>query len=188
MKKTIVNILDDIDGSVGAETVIFSYRGVRYEIDLSPAHVAAFDTAIGRFLDRARRTGRDHLSVPYRPAARTAADSGTDAAIRDWARRERPDIVVNSRGRIKESIVEAYRNRHRDIPPHLQPPAPPVKATATKVPAKKTPATKAAPASNGNHTRPVPTVAFTPAGEPAAPVPARRGRSAARGAAVRQSR
>ena len=44
MAKTVITqITDDLDGSNGAETISFGYRGTTYEIDLGRKNANAFD-------------------------------------------------------------------------------------------------------------------------------------------------
>ena len=43
MAKTVITqITDDLDGSTGAETISFAYRGTTYEIDLGRRNASAF--------------------------------------------------------------------------------------------------------------------------------------------------
>ncbi|GAA2021801.1 hypothetical protein GCM10009819_00400 [Agromyces tropicus] len=57
-KRTIVTLVDDIDGSEAAETVSFSVEGVDYEIDLSAANATALRNVLQPFAAAARRTNR----------------------------------------------------------------------------------------------------------------------------------
>ena len=39
MKKTQGVLVDDIDGGAADDTIVFAFKGVSYEIDLSEAHI-----------------------------------------------------------------------------------------------------------------------------------------------------
>jgi hypothetical protein len=56
-----VHVLDDIDGSEGAEAVQFSYLGIDYEIYLTKENRAALQGALQTFVHAARK-------VPSTPA------------------------------------------------------------------------------------------------------------------------
>ncbi|MDC4232380.1 Lsr2 family protein [Actinomyces sp. B33] len=100
MKKTRVELVDDIDGTIAARTVSFAFDGVSYEIDLSEENISEFRDALGRWIDAGRRTGG--RAVRSRKAS-SAIDSGK---IREWARAN--GIEVSDRGRIPAEIVEKY--------------------------------------------------------------------------------
>ena len=53
-KKTVVTVVDDLDGSESAETVTFAYGGTTYEIDLGPANRDALNAALSPFISAAR--------------------------------------------------------------------------------------------------------------------------------------
>lgn len=110
-RKVIHQLVDDLDGTVlepgHGETVLFSLDGVSYEIDLTDENAAQL---------------RETLS-PYRAAARKVARSGGRgtarattnpqiAAIREWAQAQ--GLPVSTRGRIPESITQAYEAAHEN--------------------------------------------------------------------------
>lgn len=103
-KKTVVTLVDDIDGSDAAETVSFAIDGTSYEIDLSADNAAAFRAALQPYVDAGRRTPRRG----GRRGASTAASSATSKEIRAWA--EANGIEVPSRGRIPATVQERYRD------------------------------------------------------------------------------
>ncbi len=102
-KKSVVQLLDDIDGSLATQSVSFAFDGVSYEIDLNDAHAAEIRDAFAPWIARAQRIGG-------RKATRSAAapaPSGSDAAkIREWARAR--GIEVSERGRIPAEVRNAY--------------------------------------------------------------------------------
>ena len=111
MAKTVITqITDDLDGSNGAETVTFSYRGTNYEIDLGRRNASAFDKLMKPYVDAGRkvtagRGGRRQSSNGRR--GRSASDV---AAIREWARAQ--GFAVSDRGRISANIMDAYNAAH----------------------------------------------------------------------------
>jgi hypothetical protein len=107
MRKIIVVLEDDLDGSEADETLNFSVDGTEYEIDLTTEHANELRSALSRYTNVARKTsgGRG------RPAGRKSTTGGTDsAAIRLWAVEN--GLQVNTRGRIQADIVEKYQAAH----------------------------------------------------------------------------
>lgn len=106
-KRHIVEIIDDIDktpvGDNGGSHT-FSLDGRAYEIDLSEKNAALLKDALASFIEAGRRAGRTGATVA--PGTRTRPRSETDA-IREWARAN--GYEVNDRGRIAETIIQAYR-------------------------------------------------------------------------------
>ena len=100
--KTVVSVVDDIDGSENAETVTFSYGGTTYEIDLARKNRDALNAALSPFIEAARSAGR---------GARRSRAQGEDdaAAIRAWASSH--GIEVSARGRIPRNVLDQYKNR-----------------------------------------------------------------------------
>jgi len=114
MAKTVITrIVDDLDGSNGAETISFGYRGTNYEIDLGKRNASAFDKLMKPYVDAARkvttaRGGRRALSNGRRGSRSRAANEM--AAIREWARAK--GFHVSDRGRISASIMDEYNAAH----------------------------------------------------------------------------
>ena len=79
MAKTVITqVTDDLDGSTGAETISFAYRGTTYEIDLGRRNASAFDKMMKPYLDAARkvtapRGGRRGSNNGRRAARRSSA-------------------------------------------------------------------------------------------------------------------
>lgn len=101
--KTLVSVVDDIDGSEDAQTVSFTYGGQTYEIDLAARNREALSAALAPFIAAARSSkgGRDR-----RAGARFEDDA---AAIRRWAAEN--GVHVSERGRIPRNVREQYENR-----------------------------------------------------------------------------
>ncbi|QPK81507.1 Lsr2 family protein [Schaalia sp. ZJ405] len=102
MKKTIVELIDDIDGTVAERTVPFAFNGVTYEIDLSSEHIAEFTQAMERWIGAGRRTGGRVVVRSGQPVRQSEASK-----IREWAKDN--GVEVNERGRIPAAIVAQYR-------------------------------------------------------------------------------
>lgn len=108
-QRTVIELIDDLtdelipDGQ--GQTIAFAFRGVSYEIDLSDASVAAFDSAIAPYIERGRRIdGRKGRS---RAAAAESAGQVDTKAVRAWA--EASGIEVSARGRLSADVVNRYR-------------------------------------------------------------------------------
>lgn len=104
-RRTIRTIIDDFDGTEGAETRSFSLGGQDYEIDLVEAHWRELLLAVEPFTDAARNP-----SAPGRRTGRTAAHRRHTAAVRAWAKKRYPDLP--ERGRIPDHIVAEYDRQH----------------------------------------------------------------------------
>ncbi len=100
-KKVITEVLDDIDGSAGAETVYFGYKGTSYEIDLSNKNAEKLEKALEPFVEAARKVARGSSSS--RPRSTSSVDLN---AVRAWAAEN--DIQVAPRGRVAASVIEQY--------------------------------------------------------------------------------
>jgi len=95
--------IDDIDGGEAAGTVRFGLDGVGYEIDLSAEHTKELHTALGKYIDHARKAG-----AASRRAPRSRAASAVDTtAVRTWAREQ--GIDIKDRGRVPADIVAKYQ-------------------------------------------------------------------------------
>ena len=122
VQKTTVTLVDDLDGGDAEESVEFGLEGVAYEIDLSDSHAQALREALADYVAHARRTGGRRT-----PTRRARAGNGTPAsrpsgaapvtvdreqskAIREWARSQ--GLEVSDRGRIPNSVTEAYQQAH----------------------------------------------------------------------------
>jgi hypothetical protein len=101
MTKSIIEIIiDDIDGTEGAVTIEFSYKGISYEIDLAERQEAKMDKALDPFIAAATRVSKRGNK---RPAAGPSKSLG---AVREWARAN--GYEVSERGRVPKSVLEAY--------------------------------------------------------------------------------
>jgi hypothetical protein len=101
--KTVVSVVDDIDGTENAETVTFAYGGSTYEIDLASKNRDALNAALSPFIAAARSAGRNRGRAS---ASRTDDDA---ASVRAWAAEN--GIHVSERGRIPRHVRDQYNNR-----------------------------------------------------------------------------
>ncbi len=110
-----VMLIDDLDGSEGAETIRYSVDGQEYEIDLSEKNAERFRSVLKEFMDVSRPVEQPPVLTltPARATRRqSSGGSGRDdiAQIRAWA--ESQGMDVSARGRIKKEIIDAYDQAH----------------------------------------------------------------------------
>ena len=98
---------DDLDGSVAAETIQFSFGGTAYEIDLSRANAKAFAKTMAPYIGAARK-----VRAPRRTAAKSARRGGVRdlGEIREWASQN--GYQVSERGRVAGAVLDAYDADH----------------------------------------------------------------------------
>jgi hypothetical protein len=103
-RKTIVEWVDDIDGTAAAETVTFTIDGSRFEIDLSEKNATKLRDVMGGWIDASRRSG--HRAARGSQPTRDPAES---TKARKWAVDNGFD--VGPRGRLRSEVLVAYRSR-----------------------------------------------------------------------------
>jgi hypothetical protein len=110
--KTIISLIDDLDGESADETVRFGLDGAPYEIDLSEKNATKLRESLAPFVAAARRTGGRQAQSRRGTRTPSRRTGGTDrtADIREWARSN--GYTVSDRGRIASNIVEAYDKAH----------------------------------------------------------------------------
>jgi Lsr2 len=91
---------DDLHGGPADETVRFAYDGTQYEIDLSSENAQALRSALGKYIEHARRASAAHRQIR---GGRKRADT---SAVREWAKAHGKE--VNDRGRIPASVMKEY--------------------------------------------------------------------------------
>lgn len=102
-RQVVEEILDDIDGSPGAETVRFGYQGQDYEIDITPDRHKELADALSDLIEKGRRVRRDKPKVKT-----TRGKSDLDLAeVRRWAAEH--GIEVAARGRVPNNVLDKYR-------------------------------------------------------------------------------
>ncbi len=105
--KTIVRLIDDVDGSEAAETVRFSMDAVAYEIDLNTANAAVLRSVLAPYIAAGRKTSTVRIVRAQAGASRAPANRDENQRIRQWA--AQTGRVLKPRGRIPAQVVEAYR-------------------------------------------------------------------------------
>ena len=104
-RKVSLVIMDDLDGSPGAEAVSFGLDGVSYEIDLAPPNKARLADAVAPYITAGRRVSRR-----ARLAGRPVGARVDRAAVRAWAREA--GLAVSARGRISADVMCQYEAAH----------------------------------------------------------------------------
>ncbi|MCW3159654.1 Lsr2 family protein [Micropruina sp. KQZ13P-5] len=101
-RTTVIVMEDDLDGGAADQQVTFAIDGVSYEIDLNNSNADRLRGLLEPFVAKARRTGgrRSPSAGPRRNRADWLSD------VRTWARAN--GHQVSSRGRIAQSVVDAY--------------------------------------------------------------------------------
>lgn len=109
-QRTIVRLIDDIDGGEADETVEFSFRGQAFEIDLAAEHIKEMAEFLGPFMEAGRKTSAPTIrGRATRSVASAAARREDYNDVRRWAAEN--GYTVSNRGRIAREVLEAYRNR-----------------------------------------------------------------------------
>lgn len=101
VEKITRETIDDIDGTSGAQTVLFGWNSRQYEIDLGDKNRQRLEDALRPFVDAARESTRDR-----RKRAPGPRSSSNLAAIREWAKSNGYD--VSDRGRVPAAVRDAY--------------------------------------------------------------------------------
>ena len=111
-KATVEVLVDDLDGSEGAETVRLGWNGDWRELDLSRKNLAALSKALDKYWDVGRAVSMD--GQPSRRSRRSTTPSSSRSAramrdpkvIRAWATEN--GIAVPARGRIPGDVERQY--------------------------------------------------------------------------------
>lgn len=120
--RTIVQLIDDIDGTDASETVSFGLDGVTYEIDLRDEHAEQLRTALGEWTVHARRVAgrvstKKVATVTASPTKKVQNMNGTrngkhsPREMRDWARSNGFEDVPD-KGRVSQVIQDAFAAAH----------------------------------------------------------------------------
>jgi hypothetical protein len=109
-RETIVQLVDDLDGSPAESTVRFGLDGIAYEIDLSEKNENELRTKLGPFLEAATRV---RAEVRRGRGKGPTTDKERNTAIRAWALSE--GVELAQRGRIANVVQEAYEANDGDM-------------------------------------------------------------------------
>jgi Lsr2 len=123
-QRTVVSLVDDLDGTEANETVEYALDGVTYEIDLNDENAKQLREVLGPYISAARRTGGLRSTGGRSRSSSSSSSSGSSSgrgvvgrsreamkAIRDWAKSE--GWAVSDRGRLPNNVVEAYEATHK---------------------------------------------------------------------------
>lgn len=105
-QQTIIQLLDDLDGSEASETIVFGLDGRTYEIDLNDKNAAKLRKALEPYADKGRKLSQTRGGGRRGGTTQAAASNGDTAQIRAWAKENGYD--VNDRGRVPAEIKAAY--------------------------------------------------------------------------------
>ena len=114
MAKAMVEVLvDDLDGSEGAETVRIGWNGEWRELELSKKNLSALSRALDRYWDVSRPVSRDGRASGRRRSVRARSSRSTKgtrdpSVIRAWAIDN--GIAVPGRGRIPGDVERQYND------------------------------------------------------------------------------
>ncbi|MFK4298102.1 hypothetical protein ABH924_003263 [Arthrobacter sp. GAS37] len=103
----VVEVIDDLDGSPNAVARTFSLDGISYQIDLTEENFNALQQSLAPFMASARRT---RGSSRQQPRGRQPLSRQELAKIREWALAN--GHQVSSRGRVRQSIIDAHAAEH----------------------------------------------------------------------------
>jgi hypothetical protein len=108
MARTVAVVMtDDLDGSSAAETVMFGFEGVTYEIDLSERNRARLQRDLAPYVAAGRRVSRSRRRAG---SDRQPGPRVDRAAVRAWAKDN--GLKVSERGRISAEVISQYEAAH----------------------------------------------------------------------------
>lgn len=108
-QKTVVSLVDDLDGSEADETVEFGLDGVSYELDLSEDNATALRNALSDYIEHARRSGGRRAGGGGGRRASSRRNNGSGTGGRATVDRER---LPNVR-RVRSGSVGSRATRWR---------------------------------------------------------------------------
>lgn len=113
-RRIVHQLVDDIDGTlleVGeGETVHFSLNGISYEIDLTTDNAQELRSVLEPYIAAGRRSSVAGAARSSSTRKRAGSRNPETSAIREWANAN--GHKVSERGRIPETVLEAYRAAH----------------------------------------------------------------------------
>ncbi|MFC4858384.1 histone-like nucleoid-structuring protein Lsr2 [Actinophytocola glycyrrhizae] len=118
-QRTILELVDDLDGGKADETVTFALDGVEFEIDLSADHAAALRNTLAEFVGHARRIGGRKQRSAGAPKTNGNSNSNGNGngkpdtqAVREWARSQGEQVA--ERGRVPQALVIRFQEAHQN--------------------------------------------------------------------------
>jgi hypothetical protein len=117
-KATVEVLVDDLDGSPGAETVQLGWNGEWRELELSKRNMSSLAKALDRYWNVSRPASEAGRSRRRRASKATTSSRSAKATakrnpklIRAWATEN--GIPVPGRGRIPGAVERQYNEAHR---------------------------------------------------------------------------
>jgi nucleoid-associated protein Lsr2 len=109
-KATVQVLIDDLDGSDGAQTVTLGWNGDWREIDLSKRNLASLDRTLDRYWSVGRPVSANGQTTrrgrPTKSSSASAKGKRDPKVIRAWATENR--IAVPARGRIPADVERQF--------------------------------------------------------------------------------
>ncbi len=107
VQRVQIELIDDLNGEVAQETVRFGMDGTEYEIDLTTENAEKLRSALSEYVDKARKARSGRKSQGGQQSTSTGRSKRENTQqIRQWAQEN--GYNPSSRGRITQSIVDAY--------------------------------------------------------------------------------
>ncbi|HEX2132624.1 MAG TPA: Lsr2 family protein [Actinophytocola sp.] len=108
-QKTVLELVDDLDGGPADESVTFALDGVEFVIDLSEENAARLRDTLAEFVGHARRTGgrKQRGKAAAAPATNGKPDT---QAVREWARSQGEEVA--ERGRVPQALLTRFQEAH----------------------------------------------------------------------------
>jgi hypothetical protein len=114
-REQTIRILDDIDGSPDAATILFGLDDQSYEIDLSVRNEVRLREILSPYIEVATKVRKEPVRGKGRGRAtvtRPAGDKERNLALRAWSIEN--GIELPGRGRIAAAVLTAYETRDVD--------------------------------------------------------------------------
>jgi hypothetical protein len=99
MKRTVIELTDDLDGSTAEETVEISLDGKSFELELSRRNAKTLRALLQPYISGGRRIGKRTQQV-------SRSHRYDTTAVRKWA--ESNGIDVATRGRIPREVLAQF--------------------------------------------------------------------------------
>jgi hypothetical protein len=109
-QKTVVELVDDLDGGEADETVTFALDGVDFRIDLSAENANRLRDTLAEYVENARRTSGRKAGKVGKASTRGSNGKPDTQAIREWARSQ--GETVAERGRISQDLLVRFQEAH----------------------------------------------------------------------------
>jgi nucleoid-associated protein Lsr2 len=109
-QRTILELVDDLDGGKADETVTFALDGVEFEIDLSADNASRLRDTFAEFVGHARRTGGRKQRGAVIVRSTNGNGKPDTQAVREWARSQ--GETVAERGRVPQALVIRFQEAH----------------------------------------------------------------------------